>query len=243
VIIFLFLFWIILGLIGGSIASGKGRSSIGWFFVCMFLPLLGFLLLLVLPNRRETGTRSQVIIQQAPQGTPQMFAAQGSVQLPLPDPDKQWAALVEYDPVIREAVAAVQPFGSEAVASLREAFMSLQDRSLVPAIVARLREKHQPVKSSTTQVPSVASNAQTASGKTRNSANGHAAGGAATSSITIPQHNTVNEAELSGAKYLETHCGHHLFQLRDGRIYVDRYAALPSIDQARRTIEGWAAAV
>ena len=47
----------------------------------------------------------------------------------------------------------------------------------------------------------------------------------------------VVEKDLDQANYVGEHKGVHLFKLRDGRVYIDRFAAVPSVDDARRMID------
>jgi hypothetical protein len=47
----------------------------------------------------------------------------------------------------------------------------------------------------------------------------------------------VTESDLVGAEFLETYRGIHLFRLLDGRVYVDRYLAVFSHEQARQAID------
>lgn len=48
---FYFLFWILLCIAVGSIASKRGRTGLGWFLISLFIsPLLGFIILSVLKN-------------------------------------------------------------------------------------------------------------------------------------------------------------------------------------------------
>ncbi len=51
--------YIIVGLIAGGItaalASGKNRSPVGWFFIGFLFPLLGLILVLVLPKGEGSG--------------------------------------------------------------------------------------------------------------------------------------------------------------------------------------------
>jgi len=53
-----------------------------------------------------------------------------------------------------------------------------------------------------------------------------------------PEHRTVSQAELMGARYVETFGGLHLFALADGRVFVDRHEALGSLEQARSYVDG-----
>jgi hypothetical protein len=47
-------FWVVLAAGVGFLASGRGRSSLNWFIVALLLsPLLGLIILLVMPNELE----------------------------------------------------------------------------------------------------------------------------------------------------------------------------------------------
>jgi hypothetical protein len=59
---------------------------------------------------------------------------------------------------------------------------------------------------------------------------------------TIPGHTIVTPSDLEGAQYLETYSGVHLFELSDGRVFVDRLEARSSIDAARRLVDDLAQA-
>jgi hypothetical protein len=71
-----------------------------------------------------------------------------------------------------------------------------------------------------------------------------ATGGSAVPSAgkPIPGHTIVTPSDLEGAQYLETYSGVHLFELIDGRVFVDRLEARPSIDAARRLVDDLAQA-
>ena len=43
-------FWLILGILAFIIASSKGRSGCGWFFIGIFLGPIGILIALLMPN-------------------------------------------------------------------------------------------------------------------------------------------------------------------------------------------------
>lgn len=40
---------LIFGVVGAVIASGRGRNAFGWFILCFLFPLIGLILLLLLP--------------------------------------------------------------------------------------------------------------------------------------------------------------------------------------------------
>jgi hypothetical protein len=45
--------WIVLAIVGAIVASNKGRSGAGWFFICLLLTPLMILVLLALPTRKS----------------------------------------------------------------------------------------------------------------------------------------------------------------------------------------------
>lgn len=45
-----FTLWVILAIVAGIVASNKGRSGVGWFFICFFFTPLFLLILLALPK-------------------------------------------------------------------------------------------------------------------------------------------------------------------------------------------------
>ena len=51
----IFLFWVVLSVVVGIIASSRGRSGVGWFFVAvLFSPLIAFILVVALPSRAKS---------------------------------------------------------------------------------------------------------------------------------------------------------------------------------------------
>jgi hypothetical protein len=42
--------WIVVAIVGAIVASNKGRSGVGWFFLCLLLTPLAILVLLALPT-------------------------------------------------------------------------------------------------------------------------------------------------------------------------------------------------
>lgn len=244
------------------------------------------------------------------------------LQLPKPEPLEQWRYLVEYDPAICAAASALGPLGPDAQAALREAFFALQDRALLPAIVARIQQRggvgltlgaHQQAiraESAPRNLPlsgprngadihplplartNGASNNNASHGYNGNghsdgqpnggayaisggsparnghgegyrngstvngaAANGVVANGAHASVMLTGQANgqasgrphqsapiaalrsAVSPQDLAGATFLETYRGVHLFQLSDGRIYIDRHVGMPTLAHARQLID------
>lgn len=54
-VFFIFAFFVLPGLIGGWIASAKGRSMIGWFFLCCFFPPTLMVIVFQKPLREVPG--------------------------------------------------------------------------------------------------------------------------------------------------------------------------------------------
>jgi hypothetical protein len=52
----IFILWIICGAICAAIASAKGRSAIGWFFLGSLLGLLGVIIIVCLSSNRASMT-------------------------------------------------------------------------------------------------------------------------------------------------------------------------------------------
>jgi len=46
--------WIVLAIVGAIVANNKGRSGVGWFFLCLLLTPLVILVLLALPTLKRT---------------------------------------------------------------------------------------------------------------------------------------------------------------------------------------------
>lgn len=47
----LFVVWLVVAITAAIVASNKGRSGVGWFFLCMLLTPVAILILLALPRR------------------------------------------------------------------------------------------------------------------------------------------------------------------------------------------------
>jgi hypothetical protein len=54
--------------------------------------------------------------------------------------DEKWAALTKYDDEIRAAVEELQPLGPVAIRKLRSAYLALNDKTKLPAIVRDIQE-------------------------------------------------------------------------------------------------------
>ena len=53
----------------------------------------------------------------------------------------------------------------------------------------------------------------------------------------VSERTTVLPADLQGAQYLETYSGVHLFALADGRVFIDRHEARPSLQMAKAYVD------
>lgn len=54
----IFIFWLLLSGGVGAVASARGRSGVGWFFISAIIsPILGFVLAVILPNRKMQGVQ------------------------------------------------------------------------------------------------------------------------------------------------------------------------------------------
>ncbi|MCM2440712.1 hypothetical protein HGO34_13405 [Agrobacterium vitis] len=52
----LFLLWFICGVVTAIIATAKGRSGVGWFFVGLLISIFGIILIACLPSLKATET-------------------------------------------------------------------------------------------------------------------------------------------------------------------------------------------
>ncbi len=257
---------IVSGFIGASIAKGRDRSALGWFAICFFLPLLGHILLAVLPSEAAPAATSTPVVAvaapvrntHAPVAAPIADAAPPRVEalfnLPPVSPAERWRYLVEYDPTLRDAAAQLAPLGPEAVDKLRDAFFALQDRTLVPNVVARIRERHsaavsqrppaavaKPIALAEPDLPNLAAALSEPLRLTapheEPSLRSVAQFMPATAARLVPRHTTVTPHDLETAAYIETHRGVHLYRLADGRVYIDGHMAIVALDAARGLID------
>lgn len=67
----------IFGAICAAIAAGKNRSAVGWFFIGLLLPLVGLIMILVLP-RGEGGVSYQIGSDYGPPPTAEQLRAQNA---------------------------------------------------------------------------------------------------------------------------------------------------------------------
>lgn len=75
------LFWVVLALVVGIFASGRGRSGVGWFLLSLLLsPLVGFVLVAVLQNLSGTQQAASGVIAPGPDTHVRCKACQEWVQ-------------------------------------------------------------------------------------------------------------------------------------------------------------------
>ncbi len=60
------LVWLIVALVTASIAAKKNRSFIGWLIIGLILPIVGFILILVLPEGQPVKVKPKVKKKMAP---------------------------------------------------------------------------------------------------------------------------------------------------------------------------------
>ena len=56
-------------------------------------------------------------------------------------PQMRWRFLTEYDPAVRAAISEVAPLGAAALEELKNAYLMVEDRTMLPLIIARIRER------------------------------------------------------------------------------------------------------
>ena len=142
---------------------------------------------------------------------------------------EQWQLLLDYDLAIRDAMEAVAPLGPDAIDELKRWFAAQPDRALLPAMVARIRDRHMaavrvPPRSAFHRMPAQVHLLPPPLVETQ-------------PVRPVPQHTSVTTQDLDTATYLETYRGVHLYVLADGRIYVDGRMALPTLSAAKLLID------
>lgn len=149
---FAFTFWL---------ARSRYRSGLGWGLLALILGPFALIILALLPaggpdgvhddyGRERRDQRSSRKKSAAPQRRP---SAQGGAR-PRPDsrgedpaepmrvtPQMRWRFLTEYDPAVRAAISEVAPLGTAALEELRNAYLMVEDRAMLPLIIARIRER------------------------------------------------------------------------------------------------------
>ncbi|MCE1236104.1 MAG: hypothetical protein LWW93_07065 [Hyphomicrobiales bacterium] len=116
---------LILGVVGGAVASAKGRSFFSWF-------LLGFLTqgfaLFVLIFLSSTDARHAELVK----SLNDIAASTGGVDL------ARWASLIELDPEVAAAAETVRRHGERYERMLAEKYLPLNDRAYLQAAVDKV---------------------------------------------------------------------------------------------------------
>jgi len=105
---------------GGAVwASRKGRGPVLWFFVCFFLPLIGFLIVACLSSKRVPPSA-----------------------LLTPQYDKEkWAALIASDPEVAAAADRLKPYDEQYLAELASTLLGVSVKMNPNAIADGIVEK------------------------------------------------------------------------------------------------------
>jgi hypothetical protein len=61
--------WLVIWIVGAIVASNKGRSVVGWFFLCLLLTPLAILVLLVLPTLRAAEPQPVRLVEASSEAT------------------------------------------------------------------------------------------------------------------------------------------------------------------------------
>jgi hypothetical protein len=89
--------WIVVAIVGAIIAGNKGRSSGGWFFLCLLLTPLAILVLLALPSLKEP---PQFEAEALYKGTPYRAKANGHIDAILPGGEVVFRNMEEFTTAI-----------------------------------------------------------------------------------------------------------------------------------------------
>ena len=58
--------WIVVAIVGAIVANNKGRSGVGWFFLCLVLTPLAILVLLALPTLKAAQAQPVRLVEESP---------------------------------------------------------------------------------------------------------------------------------------------------------------------------------
>ena len=61
--------WIVVAIVGAIVANNKGRSGVGWFFLCLVLTPLAILVLLALPTLNAVEPQPVRLVEAPPEAT------------------------------------------------------------------------------------------------------------------------------------------------------------------------------
>ncbi|MFG1225279.1 YrzE family protein [Xanthobacter wiegelii] len=105
------------GLIGGFLASSKGKNVFLWFILCAMFPLVGLIILLFSKNK----------------------AAQAALPAGAYDAAR-WNTLVSYDPELKAAADRLAPYGQSYVDQLARDFLALGDKAYLARIADQIEQ-------------------------------------------------------------------------------------------------------
>jgi hypothetical protein len=125
-LVLFFLLWLGFAAIGAGMARRRHRDAALWGLICFFLPLLGIAILLIAGDAHGEG-RGEGGAGFGHRDT------NGSMWI-------RWQALIDVDPDIRAAASRVRAFGPQYEEQLAEKYLALNDKSALPALVARTLE-------------------------------------------------------------------------------------------------------
>lgn len=128
---------VVFAFIGAAMASGRNRSPFLWAVICFFTGIIGVIILAVIGTDREPYV--PVYAQPAaPFGQRLSGPVASSTATVSSSSTAAWKTLKEFDADIREALGHLQPFGSQAEERLATAYLSINDKSLLPSIVSKI---------------------------------------------------------------------------------------------------------
>lgn len=119
-----FLLWLGFAVIGAGMARRRHRDAALWGLICFFLPLLGIVILLIAGFAHGEGRG---------EGGSGYRNTNGNMWI-------RWQALIDVDPDNRAAAGRVRSFGPQYEEQLAEKYLALNDKSALPALVARTLE-------------------------------------------------------------------------------------------------------
>mgnify|MGYP001766682543 CR=1 FL=1 len=119
---------LILGLIGGAIASAKGRSFFGWFLICFLTGGLGILILIFMSSADARHDELVKAVNSIASPTGGIASADLA----------KWRSLVELDPDIAAAAARVRVFGEQFERMLAEKYIPLNDKTYLQSAVDKV---------------------------------------------------------------------------------------------------------
>jgi hypothetical protein len=135
------------GLVGYFVAKSKGKQPILWAVICALFPLIGLIILAFLRPEISTAQSSPSYDLMAfDRAAPLQKTPAPALTLPADGKEavydtKKWGALVQIDKDIAEAVSKVRAVGDRYVDQLAAAYLTLNDKSYLAAIVDKVLEK------------------------------------------------------------------------------------------------------